>query len=246
MPELNIVWWKWLVGAFCAFNVGLAKTGMPGIGIMAIPLFVLTVDDARLSAGWLLPVLLSADLYAIISYRRMAATNQLFHLAPSVLVGMGLGAILLGGPESMLRKTVGAIVLLMVGLFLVRKRFGELLIREGWWYSAMYGSSAGFATMVANAAGPVMNVYLLSQKLPRQEFVATGAWFFFLVNLSKLPVYSWRGLISSRSLLFDAALVPFALLGAWAGRRYLMKIPQQMFDGAVIGLAALAAVTLFL
>lgn len=233
------------MAAFCAFNIGIAKTAMPGIGIMAIPLFVLTMDDARLSAGWLLPILLTADLYAIITYRRMAASGQLFHLAPSVAIGLALGAVALGGPESILRKLVGVIVLAMVGLFLIRKRFGESMIRQGWMYSAFYGSSAGFATMVANAAGPVMNVYLLTQRLPRQEFVATGAWFFFLVNLSKLPVYSWRGLISVKSLTFDATLVPFALFGAWAGRRYLMLIPQQAFDGAVIGLAGVAALLLF-
>ncbi len=233
------------MGAFCAFNIGIAKTGMPGIGIMAIPLFVLTVDDARLSAGWLLPILLTADVYAIIVYRRMAASNQLFSLAPWVAIGMAAGAVALGWPETVLRKLVGAIVLSMVALFLVRKRFGEALIREGLWYSGFYGASAGFSTMVANAAGPVMNLYLLSRKLPRQEFVATGAWFFFLVNLTKLPVYSWRGLISARSLAFDLALVPFALLGAWAGRKYLMLIPQQAFDGAVIGLAAIAALLLF-
>jgi uncharacterized protein len=242
---LDIVWWKWLLGAFCAFNIGIAKTGMPGIGIMAVPLFVLTVDDARLSAGWLLPVLLSADIYAIIAYRRSAARNQLFNLAPSVALGMILGAVVLGWPETVLRKLVGGIVLLMVGLFLIRKRYGEALIRDGVLYSGLYGSAAGFSTMVANAAGPVMNVYLMTRRLPREEFVATGAWFFFLVNVMKLPVYSYRGLISTRSLTFDAALVPFALLGAWAGRKYLMKIPQQAFDGAVIGLAALAALVLF-
>jgi hypothetical protein len=242
---LDIVWWKWLLGAFCAFNIGIAKTGMPGIGIMAVPLFVLTVDDARLSAGWLLPVLLSADIYAIVAYRRSAARNQLFNLAPSVAIGMILGAVVLGWPETFLRKLVGGIVLLMVGLFLIRKRFGEALIRDGVLYSGLYGSAAGFSTMVANAAGPVMNVYLMTRRLPREEFVATGAWFFFLVNVMKLPVYSYRGLISARSLTFDAALVPFALLGAWAGRKYLMRIPQQAFDGAVIGLAALAAIVLF-
>ena len=235
-----------MLGAFCAFNIGIAKTGMPGIGIMAIPLFVLTVDDARLSAGWLLPILLSADVYAVFAYRKLAARNQLFNLAPWVIAGMAAGAFVLGWPEGILRKLVGAIVLLMVGLFLLRRRFGEAMIRDGFWFSGLYGTSAGFATMVANAAGPVMNVYLLSRKLPREEFVATGVWFFFLVNLTKLPVYAWRGLISQRSLTFDLALVPFALLGAWAGRKYLLRIPQQMFDGAVIGLAAVAALLLFL
>ncbi|MBS1831083.1 MAG: sulfite exporter TauE/SafE family protein [Acidobacteria bacterium] len=240
----DIVWWKWILGAFCAFNIGVAKTGMPGIGILAVPLFVLTVDDARLSAGWLLPILISADLYAIVAYRRLAATGQLFYLLPSVVVGLVLGAFALAWPESLLRRIVGAIVLAMVTLYLIRRRNPHFLIRQAWWYSAFFGTSAGFSTMVANAAGPVMNVYLLSKRLPREEFVATGAWFFFIVNLSKVPVYAWRGLISQRSLEFDAMLVPFALAGAWTGRHYIHRIPQDVFDRAVIVLAGAAAIAL--
>ena len=243
MPEL--VWWKWAIGFFCAFNIGLAKTGLPGLGIMAIPLFVLTVGDARLSAGWLLPVLLTADVFAIVYYRRHAAANRLFALLPWVVVGLAAGAYALSWPEHVLRNLVGVILMGMLGLFWLRKR-QAILPLEVWWHAGVYGGAAGFATMVANAAGPVMNVYLLSRRLPREEFVATGAWFFFCVNASKVPVYYYHGLFSWKSLAFDLALAPATMAGALLGRRLLHVIPEIWFERAALTLAFLGTVLLFL
>ena len=93
---------------------------MPGLAIMAIPLFVLTVGDARLSAGWLLPVLLTADLFAIVYYRRHAAANRLFTLFPWVVIGLAAGAYALGYPEQLLRTLVGCILLGMMILYWLR------------------------------------------------------------------------------------------------------------------------------
>jgi len=248
LPEL--VWWKWLLGAFCAFNIGLAKTGMPGLGIMAVPLFVLTVGDARLSAGWLLPVLLTADLFAIIYYRRHAAANRLFTLLPWVVIGLAAGSYALGYPEQLLRTLVGFILLGMLLLFLWRKRQktlpSDVHRPEARWHAGVYGVAAGFSTMVANAAGPVMNVYLLSRRLPREEFVATGAWFFFCVNAAKIPVYHYHGLFSWKSLAFDAALAPATIAGALLGRRLLHVLPEVWFERIALTLAFLGTVLLFL
>ena len=97
---------------------------------------------------------------------------------------------------------------------------------DRWWQAAGYGISAGFATTVANAAGPVMNLYLLARRLPKHEFVATGAWFFFVVNLVKLPIYAFHGLIDRRSLMFDLALAPSVVAGALLGRALLHRLPQ--------------------
>ncbi|MBI3683276.1 MAG: sulfite exporter TauE/SafE family protein [Acidobacteria bacterium] len=225
MPDLPL--WKWLLGAFCAFNVGVAKTGMPGLGILVIPLFVLTVGDARLSAGWLLPVLMSADVFAVFYYRRHAAARRLFSLMPWVAVGMAIGAWVLRYDDRVLRPIVGIIIISMLVLYLVRKRTVNPLPADGSAYSGFYGAFAGFATMVANAAGPIMNVYLLSRRLTREEFVATGAWFFFLVNLTKVPVYVKHGMISQSSLWFDAGLLPATISGALLGRKLLEVMPQK-------------------
>jgi uncharacterized membrane protein YfcA len=244
VPELPL--WKWLLGAACAFSIGVAKTGVPGLGILAVPLFVVTVGDARLSAAWLLPLLIAADCYAVIVYRKKAAANALFSLLPWVMAGMAAGAAVLVYPDAVIRPLVGSITLAMLLLFLWRLRFATGAPPAGWWFSGFFGTSAGFATMVANAAGPIMNIYLLSRRLSREEFVATGAWFFFFINLTKVPVYAYHGLFSVPGLLFDSVLLLPTLAGAMVGRKLISRIPEKVFLTAVIVLAFLATILLFL
>ena len=243
------------LAALAAVLIGVAKTGVPGFGILAVPIMVLAVGDARHAAGWLLPLLCVADLAAIAVYRRHAQGRRLAQLAPWVLAGMGVGALTLAAPERSLRLLVAAIVIVMIGLRWLRGRgaAGPDAAAAGpadpptvdrWWQAAGYGASAGFATTVANAAGPVMNLYLLARRLPKHEFVATGAWFFFAVNLAKLPIYAGHALIDRRSLTFDLALVPAVLVGALVGRVVLARIPQAAFDKLVMALTVGAAVLL--
>ena len=241
MPELAL--WRWLLGAFCAFCIGASKTGLPGLGIFVIPLMVLMVGDARLSAGWLLPVLCMADIFAVIYWRRHAAAAKLFSLAPWVLAGIALGAAALGFSELVLRPVVGAIILIMLAAYLRRRfRAGAAPVAP---HPAAYGVAAGFATTVANAAGPVMNLYLLSKRLPKEEFIATGAWFFFLVNLTKVPIYAWHGLFSAGSLIFDAMMAPAIVAGAVAGRWIVGRIPPRLFEFLVVAMTAVSTLLLF-
>jgi uncharacterized membrane protein YfcA len=237
------------LAAIAAVMVGVAKTGVPGFGILAVPLMVLAVGDARRSAGWLLPLLCVADLFAIHVYRRHAQVRRLFGLLPWVLAGMAAGALALAAPERVLRRGVAAIVFVMIAIRWFRDRAPAAAAPaapDRWWQAAGYGTSAGFATTVANAAGPVMNLYLLARDLPKQEFVATGAWFFFAVNLMKLPVYAGHGLIDRRSLLHDAMLVPAVVAGALLGRTVLRKLPQKTFETLVMALTVGAAALLLL
>jgi len=240
---------RFALAAVAGLLVGVAKTGVPGFGILAVPLMVLAVGDARHSAGWLLPLLCLADLFAVAAYRRHADARRLFDLLPWVLGGIALGFVTLAAPERVLRVLVAAIVIVMIGLRWWRGRRSSAgdappPPRDLWWQAAGYGVSAGFATTVANAAGPVMNLYLLARRLPKQEFVATGAWFFFVVNLLKLPIYGWHGLIDRRSLMFDLALAPAVIAGALLGRALLRRLPQSLFDRLVMALTVCAAALL--
>jgi uncharacterized membrane protein YfcA len=279
LPQLPA--WRWLLGATAALLAGVAKTGIPGFGILAVPLMVIAVGDARRSAAWLLPLLCVADIVAVVSYRRHAQARRLFALLPWVLVGMAAGAVALGAPERDMRLLVAAIVLGMLALRWWRARTEKQEARLGISSTAamateepsapigrdasavlspptpahgpeprlaavFYGAVAGFATTIANAAGPVMNLYLLARRLPKQEFVATGAWFFFVVNLCKLPVYATRGFIDRRSLAFDVVLVPVVLVGAGLGRTVLRRVGQNTFETLVYLLTVGAALLMLL
>lgn len=246
MPEFawpHLAPWQWALGALCALNVGIAKTGVPGVGILVVPLMVIMVGDARLSAGWLLPVLCTADLFAVWYWRRRAEAGQLFSLAPWTLGGVAAGAMALALPEKTLRPVVGLIILAMLLVHLRRRLRPDTLQVEG--RASVYGLAAGFSTTVANAAGPVMNLYLLSQRLPKEEFVATGAWFFFIINLTKLPVYYYHGLISRQSVAFNLTMVPVVFAGALTGRWLLERMSPRAFEVAILALTAISTLLLF-
>jgi uncharacterized membrane protein YfcA len=232
-----------MLGAFCALAVGIAKTGVPGLGILVVPLMVLAVGDARFAAGWLLPMLCTADIFAVILWRRHAAAGKLFALAPWVAAGMVLGATALALPERILRSVVGVIVLLMVGAYLYRRWRGDDRVPA---HPAPYGVAAGFATTVANAAGPVMSLYLLGKRLSKEEFIATGAWFFFLINLIKVPIYLGHGLISRASLGFDVTLAPMVFVGAATGRWLVDRMSPRVFEVLVVTLTVVSTLLLFL
>ena len=110
--------------------------------------------------------------------------------------------------------------------------------------AAAIGVLAGFTTLVANAAGPLMAIYLLTMRLPKLEYVGTAAIFFCLLNLFKLPFMMNLGLVTTASLAFNLLLAPLVLLGAFAGRWLLGLINQRVFEELVLGLSAVAGLLL--
>lgn len=115
---------------------------------------------------------------------------------------------------------------------------------HSWWFIALTGLLAGFSTFIANAAMPVMSVYLVSQGFNKREFIGTAAWFFFLLNMSKLPVMGAMHMLSRPTIEFGVWVAPVTLLGAFGGVYILTKIPQRLFNFLALALATVAAVRL--
>jgi uncharacterized membrane protein YfcA len=239
--------WHWLAAAGCAFVVGAAKTGIPGLGFLAVPWMAwIFQDQVRMSAGALLPMLCVADLLAVWIFRRNPAIHHLWHLLPWVLAGMGLGWLALHFLDGRIFSPVlGGIVLAMIVIHLLRK-WRKSEPPRGIGVSAFFGVTAGTTTTIANAAGPVTSMYILSMRLPKEDFVAAGVWFFFIVNLAKLPIYGCEGMITGSTLLLDLLLVPAIVAGSLVGRRVLHLIPQAAFEGVVLALAGAGAVRLLI
>jgi uncharacterized membrane protein YfcA len=240
MPHLEA--WKWALGIASAFMIGISKTGAPGAAVMVIPFMVMIVGDARLSAAWTQPILSSGDLLGVYYWRKHADAKKLFSLIPWVLVGIVAAFFALNLNERIIRIMVAVIVLLMLMVQVWRRWGGKSEVQGS---AVFYGVVAGFATTIANAAAPVMSMYLLSSRLPKERFVATGAWFFFVANILKVPVYIWYGLYSRESLMFAAALFPAVMLGGLAGKWFVSRVPQRIFDLLVVGITAISALLLF-
>jgi hypothetical protein len=244
-----------LIGAVAGFVVGLSKTGLPGGALIATPLLA-TVFEGRMIAGGTLPILLVADLFAVAWYRQHARWDVLRPLAVWITVGYVFGVtffVAVGSATEAIEVTIGAIVLGIVLLQIFRMRRGNPPTGASPSLAATHGTAGGFTTFVANAAGPVINTYLIRLGLPKHEIVGTSAWLYFIVNLSKIPLYIALGAWSSggvfftgESLLYDLAIVPAVLLGAFGGRALFNHIPQQLFAIVVLALSALGALKLLL
>jgi uncharacterized protein len=239
--------------ALGALLVGFAKTAIGGVGSISVALFA-AVLPARESTGALLPLLIAGDVFALQAYRAHADWGRLLRLFPSVAVGVVAGAVFVSlVDDTAMRRTIGAVLLGLVLLTLWRRRPGRsdeaadepTSSSSHRWPAALgYGSLAGFTTMVANAGGAVMSLYLLTARLDKLAFLGTAAWFFFLVNVFKVPFSIGLGLMTVDSLKLNAALVPAVLVGALVGRVVIGRVNQALFEWLVIVFTALSSLNL--
>ena len=243
MIEFTAVQWTLL--AVGSVLIGLGKTGIPGISIAFVPVLA-AILPTRASTGFLLPMLIIGDIFAVTYYKRHAQWKHLIRLIPFSLIGIGIGYFTMKLiSDDQLRPIIGVVVLLMLTVQLIRSRgAGDASVPRSIWFALVMGVTAGFTTMLANAAGPIMAIYLLAMRLPKEQYVGTGAWYFFVVNLIKVPLSASLGLITVESLLSNAVLIPAITLGAVMGIIVLKIIPQTVFRLAILLIAAASAIRL--
>ncbi|MFF5897235.1 sulfite exporter TauE/SafE family protein [Streptomyces argenteolus] len=251
----TITLWQLAALAAASTLVGFSKTAVSGANTISLAVFA-AVLPARESTGVLLPILIAGDILAVLVYRRHAHWPTLLRLFPAVAVGVLAGTFfMMWAGDDAVRTSIGAILLFMAGVTLWRRRAGsqpppeeetEAPSRAARLKARSYGVLGGFTTMVANAGGPVMSLYLLSAGFRKLGFLGTSAWFFLIVNTSKVPFSVGLGLIDARSLLLDAALVLFVIPGAYLGRACVGRINQKVFDRIVIAATVLGGLQLLL
>lgn len=255
LPELTAG--EWGLACIAGMLVGASKTGLPGVGMLVVPVMA-HLFGGRLSVGALLPLLIVADLFAVTWYRRDCRWDLIGRLAIWVGLGVAGGAGILAwfgsaSASNAMGPWIGGIVLAMLATHVALKgRDAESWSRGRAW-TAGAGILAGITTTISNAAGPVMSLYMAGQGVDKRKFVGTLAWFFFAVNVAKVPILAAltfaqpeRPLMTPHTLGFDLAMVPFVALGAVGGKVALEKISQTTFEAVILVLAAAASVKLLL
>ena len=242
-----------ILGSIAGLIVGLSKTALPGAALVVSPL-IAAIVTGRAIPGTTLPILLAADVFAVTWYRRHARWDLLRPMIISVSVGFAGGAAFFAIVGSSIRPieiVIGISIMLVVAVQGWRMIGKQLPVEPTPAAAAVYGSTGGFTTFVANAAGPILNTYLVSLGLNKEEMVGTSAWFYFAVNLAKVPVYIALGeltsggrFITGTNLAFDAALLPAVLIGLFGGRHLFHRLPERAFLIGVLVLSAAGAIKL--
>ncbi len=251
--------WQWGLLIIGAFFVGLTKTGVAGLGVLFVALFA-NAMPARQATGVVLPMLILGDIFAVLLYRRHTEWRHLWKLFPWTGAGVVLGWLALGHIDDLqTSRLVGGILIFLLVVHYWRNRLTKLTATDAGrvllenrlavapaWVAAGTGLLAGFTTLVANAAGSVMIIYLLAMRMPKWGFLGTNAVFFLLLNWFKVPFMANLGLISRESLLLNLILAPAVIIGCLLGRYMAARMNQKLFEATALVLTAIASLKLLL
>ena len=241
--------------ALAVFLMGMNKGGFP-VGTVALPILILMwpgrTDPARTAVSFMLPLLCVMDVIAIVFYRRRILWRRLTPLFPGMLVGVMAGSILFVSQESAvisfsdrwLKLTIGIIGLVFVVYRAMRRRILTHLAdldRPGWGMSSVFGMTAGLTSTLAHAAGPVLQMYLLPQKLPKLQFAGSTAAFFFILNLVKMAPFMALGRIQQVNLCLGAAMLPVIPLGVAAGYGLVRVMKPSQYVGFIYTILAITS-----
>lgn len=248
---------QWICVGIAALLVGISKTGVPGMGIMVVPILAIGFGG-RLGAGVMLPMLIVGDIFAVCWYGKHIQWDKLTKLFAWVGLGILIGTYFMWvtgkapkGAKNYADITIGILVLVMIALHLLRKYFGEKITPKSGVGRAVTGVAAGFSTLVSNAAGPIMQVYMASHKLSKKDFMGTNAVYFLIVNVSKFPIYvvlsrliPREPIVTVQSLSLNLMIAPVIIGGVYLGKWIFPRISQKAFESAVLILSAAGAIQL--
>ena len=244
LSSLTVV--AWVVLVLGAFVIGVSKTAVGGLVLVAVAMFA-AVLPARPSTGVALLLLIVGDLFAIRAYTKFADWQVLRRLAPYVALGVVAGTLFLHvAGDTAVRRTIGGILLVLVVVSIVRKgqkRDAGSLPPPSPVLGASAGAASGFMSMVANA-GSLIYLYLLRLGLPVMTFLGTAAWYFFVVNLVKVPLSIGLGLINGTTLVLTLVLSPAVAVGAVLGKAIVKRLSLAVFEWVVLVVTLVASVNL--
>ncbi len=241
--DLSVI--QWIILCLCCLMIGVSKAGFAGLGMVIIPIMV-TLFSAKLSVGILLPMLIIGDLVAAKHYRKDIDWSYLLKLAPWVLFGIGCGVYVGEKISDAWFKYLIAISIFMGLAFMIFKSKKDAYPNR-WWFSTIFGLSGGFFTMIGNAAGALMSIYLLSVNLPKNKFIGTRAWFFLIVNLLKVPlhIYFW-GTITFKTITLNLCMAPIIIIGGLIGIKLIKMINEKFYRYFIIISIILAGLKLLI
>lgn len=237
------VLWLAVIGALC---IGMAKAGLAGTGLVSVLLFA-QAFGAKASTGVVLPMLIAADLMGYYLLRGSGRWRQIVPLVPPAILGVVAGWWLLDQLDNATaRVAIGWLILGLLGLKLLLDWRREQLaaLHKHITFTWALGIAAGIATMLANAAGPVMTVYLLARRFEKNEYLGIFSRFFLFINLVKVPFSVQIGLINGPTLMTNLVLLPVVLLGAIMGWQVVKVLPQKTFEWVMFAFALVAAIRL--
>lgn len=235
---------QWIAIGLSGFLLGASKSGISGIGLVII-LILAFVFGEKASTGVLLPMLIVADILAVIYYNKHVQWAYVIKLMPLMLVGVLVGVWLGNHISELVFKRIMAVIIILSVLVMIYTKKRRTSIPNNKLFAHSTGFLAGVASMIGNLAGPIADVYFLAIRLPKNEFIGTGAWLFFIINVFKLPfhILVWDT-VNTETMVLNLALVPLLVLGFFVGAYIVKLISNVNYRRFIFIVTAVGAIVL--
>ena len=244
--DFSALQWVWL--GIAAFAVGVSKMGLGSVVLLVIPV-IASLFGGRESTGLILPLLMVGDVFAVIYYKHHVQFRDIRRLLIWICVGLGIG-LFVGQyiNDAQFKMLLSISVMICLAAMIYAEVKGKpLTVPNKTVYHALIGILGGFASMVGNAAGAIISIYLLSREYPKDTYISTNAWLFLILNLIKLPlqIFVWHNIgwgNASMALL----LIPAVFLGAVAGAWIVKRINEKLYRKIIYLMTLIAAAALWI
>jgi uncharacterized protein len=245
LQSYHLSFLQWAAIGLAVFLLGLSKAGIKGIGIIIVVILAFVFGE-KTSTGILLPMLICADILAVIYYNQHAQWKYIFKLLPMMVVGVLVG-VWIGNDisEAIFKRLMAIIIIGLVILMFISESRKSTAVPKSKVFSWIMGFLAGFTTMIGNLAGPVSNIYFLATRLPKNEFIGTAAWLFFIVNVFKLPFhfFVWKT-VTTETLVLNSVMIPVVVCGFFVGVAIVKLISNLNYRRFILIVTAIGGVIL--
>ena len=236
------------------FLVGLSKAGFGGgLGMLTTPLCVIAFAAAGKSPvftlGVVLPLLCAADAFSLYHYWKKWEARNLHYLLPGVVIGVLAGVLMIGHfKPRQINVTIGIIAIAFVLFQFVKEKVfaAEGAFSPNHQAGLPMGLTAGITSTFANAAGPVIAMFLIPQRLPKEIYVGTNALLFAWINWIKVAAFVPMQVITVDTLKWSAFYLPMVPLGVWTGVWCNKRVSEKWFLRLVYLFTFLTGVQLLL
>lgn len=241
--QTDISTFSWVLAFTAAFVVGISKAGIKGVAIINVTLMALAFG-AKESTGLVVPLLILADIFAVVYYNRHTQWKYIIRFLPWIIVGILIGVFIgIDLEENTFKICMAVIILGSVVMMYWWDRKDSKTVPSHWGFAGFIGILAGITTMIGNLAGAFSNIFFLAMRLPKNEFIGTAAWLFLIINVIKLPFHIWSwGTITPETLIINLKLVPGILIGLFVGVRLVKIIKEGFYRKMILILTALGAI----
>ncbi len=245
MPFLDVDTPTLVLGGL-AFFAGGAVKGVMGIGLplILVPLLATVFDLPTAVALMVVPVMSTNLLQAYQGGNHRATLRRFWPLLLPMVGTTVVAAQFLADID----VSTGALILgLIVVAFVASQVFPvrpTVTPRLEPWLKVPVGAAAGILGGLSNLFGPVLVMFLVSLRLPKDEFVASVASLFLFGGTTLYITLVANGLLTlDEATASIVAAVP-AVAGVGVGQKLRRHVRQETFNNLLLALLFLIALNL--